>query len=292
MAELTEEEIDATRIWGLHPQVFGFVASLPLVLPVLILVSDLDGWTVALSYGAFGIFFAAIILGWIGYLIAELVLRKRFSNARKRAPVFAITAFFAVIALPFFIIAMEPLVLMNPKWSRVSQVVRWTTSKENEEYGGYHRFILVMTGRGNLKQHTMTSGWLNWTGDERAGFSGVNASEMEVSVPGKGWKTDDYPATPSVLRERLAHSGLPDEEVGRISDEILLLMGQAKRKESLGCATGEMDPMAEMVWDNEAEVLGIWLWILFVFGSFQLLARVSLPREGESGDRPLSSSVD
>ena len=273
-----EEHRLVKPIWGMHPQVLAFVVALPLVLPMLIVLTDVHGWAIVLAYGLIQLVFVVVVIGWVVGLVVELVLRKRFRLKRQRVAWYSIVTVVCLILLPFLPGALEPWILKNPKWSRVVQSVHWQTSSMKPEDEGVNRFVLVLAGRGNLKDHKLSSGWLNWTGEGPAGFSKVNAAKMECSQPSEGHQTVMVPLTLEGLVENIMQSGLPEEEVNRIASEMFSTLQEAHRGEPIVTRSGEVNEMAEMTWDQEEEIFGILLWIMIVTGSFQWIARLTLPR--------------
>ncbi|MGJ8656242.1 MAG: hypothetical protein ACSHX6_07315 [Akkermansiaceae bacterium] len=170
----------------------------------------------------------------------------------------------------------RPVVEKIPGWCRVRQVVKWETSKLDERYGGGHRYVLVLTGRGNIEHHDFTSGYLNWTGDQSAGFSGVDLDDLTFSK----WVGYDHvtvPATFDAVCERVRSSTLPEEEVMRISGEIWKVMEQARNDSPISVSSGIVDPVWDAPYDDENVLLGASIWSTLLLGVFQVIAWRSLP---------------
>ena len=276
---MSEDETQEPKpIGGIHPQGLGFFMALPLVVPMLIVLTDINGFAIALAYGLIVPVMIIVIVVAIIYLAAEAMKRKRFKEKKHRVASFWLLGVVCCVALPFFPGMLRPLVMTNPKWCRVSQVIDWETSAKDAEGDWQESYVLVLNGRGNLKNHTLDYGWLNWTGEGAAGFSDVNAAEMELSMPGEGYESVDVPATFESIQERMMNSGLPAEEVDAIAADMMAVLELAQRGEPISSRLAEVDPMHEMTWDGEDELFGIWLWILMVFGSYQWVAWATLPR--------------
>ncbi|MGD1979381.1 MAG: hypothetical protein PVJ98_08315 [Akkermansiaceae bacterium] len=256
--------------------VIGLVAALPFLIPQLIYISDVHGWNVSLSYGLFFLVVPAAFVAWIVYAVIETRKRRVLFPAAFRAPWFSFGAL--VFLITFFHVGewARPMVLKVPAWSRVNQVIEWNTSKPNEKYGGTHSYVLVLVGRGNIANHDFTSGYLNWTGDQPAGFSDVDPDDQTFSH----WVGYDHvtiAATLDVLRERVRNSGIPEEEVIRISGEIWEVIEQAGSDSSVMANSGSVDPIWEAPFDHQETVLGASIWMALLIGSFQIISWRSLP---------------
>ena len=256
--------------------VIGLVAALPFLIPQLIYISDVHGWNVSLSYGLFFLIVPAAFVAWIVYTVIETRKRRALFPAAFQAPWFAIGGL--AFLFTFFHIGLwaRPLVLKVPAWCRVNQVIEWNTSKPDEKYGGTESYVLVLVGRGNITNHDFTSGYLNWTGDQAAGFSTVDPEDRTFSH----WVGYDHvtiPATLDVLRERVRNSGIPEEEVTRISGEIWEAIEQAGSDSPVMVRSGAVDPIWEAPFGHEETVLGASVWMALLLGSFQLISWRSLP---------------
>lgn len=272
--EATSEADQASK--SIPRAVVGLVAALPFLIPQLIYLSDIDGWNVALSYGLFFLVVPAAFAVWIVYAVLESRKRRGFSPEAFRGPWFAFGGL--VFLITFFHVGewSKPLVLKVPTWCRVNQVIKWDTSKPDEKYGGTESYVLVLVGRGNIAKHDFTSGYLNWTGDQPAGFSDVDPDARTFSH----WIGYDHvtiPATLDVLRERVRNSGIPEEEVTRISGEIWEIIEQAGSDSPVMARSGSVDPVWEAPFDHEETVLGASIWMVLLLGSFQVISWCSLP---------------
>ncbi len=256
--------------------IIGLVAALPFLVPQLIYISDIHGWNVALSYGLFFLVVPAAFVVWIVYAVVETQKRKLLSPTAYCAPWFSIGGI--VFLATFFHVGQwaQPLVLKVPAWCRVNQVIEWNTTKPDEKYGGTHSYVLVLVGRGNIAEHDFTSGYLNWTGDQPAGFSDVDPDDRTFSH----WVGYDHvtiPATLDVLRERVRNSGIPEDEVTRISGEIWEVVEQAGSDSPVNVRSGSVEPMWEAPFDHEETILGASIWMALLVGSFQVISWRSLP---------------
>ncbi|MCP5548763.1 MAG: hypothetical protein H7A50_15460 [Akkermansiaceae bacterium] len=256
--------------------IIGLVAALPFLVPQLIYISDIHGWNVALSYGLFFLVVPAAFVVWIVYAVVETQKRRLLSPTAYRAPWFSIGGI--VFLVTFFHVGQwaQPLALKVPAWCRVNQVIEWNTSKPDEKHGGTHSYVLVLVGRGNIAEHDFTSGYLNWTGDQPAGFSDVDPDDRTFSH----WVGYDHvtiPATLDVLRERVRNSGIPEDEVTRISGEIWEVIEQAGSDSPVNVRSGSVEPVWEAPFDHEETILGASIWMALLVGSFQVISWRSLP---------------
>jgi hypothetical protein len=257
-------------------QLIGLLAASPLLLLQLLYLCDIDGWNVSLSYGLFFIAFPAAFIGLAGFMCVELWKRRRLLSAPFRLPWFSFGGLLFLITFFHFGDWARPIVLRVPQWCRVNQIIRWETSKPDEKYGGTHSYVLVFIGRGNEANHAFTSGYLNWTGDEPAGFADLDLKDQTFSH----WVGYDHvtiPARISVLRDRIAKSGLPNEEVALISGEIWQAMDLALAGKTVEVAQGAVEPVRAAPYDYEDTMLGASVWMVMLIGSFQGIGRWSLP---------------
>lgn len=264
--------------------IIGLGAALPFLLPQLIYILDIHGWNVALSYGLFFLVVPAAFVVWIVYAVVETRKRRLLSPTAYRAPWFSIGGL--VFLVTFFYVAQwaQPLVLKVPAWCRVNQVIEWNTSKPNEKYGGTHSYVLVLVGRGNIAEHDFTSGYLNWTGDQPAGFSDVDPDDRTFSH-WVGYDDVTIPAALDVLRERVRNSGIPEDEVTRISSEIWEVIEQAGSDSPVNVRTGSVEPVWEAPFDHEETILGASIWMALLVGSFQVISWRSLPPRNQLAEQ-------
>lgn len=280
MDDMGEEKMQATvvndKTVRTRRQMIGLLAASPLLLLQLLYLCDIDGWNVSLSYVLFFVAFPAAFIGLAGFMCVELWKRRKLPSASFRLPWFSFGGLLFLITFFHFGEWARPIVLRIPQWCRVNQIIRWETSKSDEKYGGTHSFVLVFVGRGNEANHAFTSGYLNWTGDEPAGLSDLDLKGQTFSH----WVGYDHITTPaaiSVLRDRVAKSGLPDEEVALISAEIWQAMDLALIGNPVEVDHGAVEPVGAAPFDNEDTILGALVWIVMLIGSFQGIGRLSLP---------------
>lgn len=166
------------------------------------------------------------------------------------------------------------------------QIVRWETSKPKEKYSGMHQYVLVLIGRGNASKHDFVSGYLNWSGQEAAGFSSVKPSKEVLSYYG-GANYSEIPMSLPVIRERILSSGIPEEEVERISKEIFDVIWQAGKSKRIEAKSGEIDSLWEAPFDQEDTILGASIWIVLLLGSFQIVAFRTIPKAEPRTGQPM-----
>jgi len=262
----------------------GLLAALPFLIPQLIYLSNIHGWNVALSYGLIFVALVAPFVLLLVYALIEKKIRKRFTKDAHQTPWFSIIGLAFVVSFFFTESAARPFVLKIPDWCRVHQVVRWETSKAQEKYSGMHHYVLVLIGRGNVSEHQFISGYLNWSGDEAAGFSSVKPSAEVLSYYG-GANYSEIPLSLSVIKERIKNSGIPGKEVNEISNEIFDTIRQARDNKPIEALSGEIDPLWEAPFSHEDTVLGASIWMLFLVGSFQIVAFTTLPPASQKAEQ-------
>ncbi len=257
----------------------AWVAAIPFCLLQLVFLSDSYNW-VEFLFGYMGIVVAApvVFAGLAVYAFIEYGVRR--SANMQRTPFFALVG--GVLLLAFFLpaTAANPILLNFPQFCRVTQTISWSTSKP--KWNGNHRFVLVLIGNGTTDHHRFTTGYLNWTGDEPAGFMSVDfkpVSFQERSYESAQSGTRDY------LVSRMSNSGIPEDELTTISNDLWVLLGRVDNGLAVGSTTGVVDDIYCHV-DNEWDsYIGGWIWIFGVIMTFQLAGWYTIGRSsvGQAG---------
>jgi len=245
------------------------LAVFPLLILKLIFLSDVQGWSVALGYGLIVLAFPAGILGLLAFVGVESYLRNKYLTGIQRFPWF--TPIVAAALLTFFYVGewAKPVVIRNPQWCRVNQVIEWT--KPNG------RFVLVLVGRGNVVDHEVSSAYLNWSGDEPAGISDIDFKPIRFGW----WEGYDHvfvDATPDELRKRLAPSGLSADQVDTLTSAIWDVLQQANDGESVSSSTAKVDPVWEAPFGDEHVKLGGVVWMIVLLMLFLTIGQLTVTK--------------
>jgi len=143
--------------------VLTFITSLPYITLEIVYLSDSNEWNEIL-FGYGGIFIAApiIFLGWIIFLVFEILWRRKFLTNIRTSPLFSLAGALALVVWLFHIDIVRPIVLSNPNWCRVSQHIVWTTSATPSPSNNHSKsYYLVYTGSGNRNHPDFSSAYLN-----------------------------------------------------------------------------------------------------------------------------------
>jgi hypothetical protein len=256
-----------SRFWAARVSI---LAVLPLLVLQLVFLADVQGWSVALSYGLIALVVPASIVGLLAFLATESYLRAKYLAGIRRFPWF--TPIVATALLTFFHVGewAKPVVIGNAEWCRVNQVIKWTTPKD-----GF--FVLVLVGRGNVADHEFSSAYLNWSGDEPAGISDIDFKPIQF-----GW-WDGYnhisaDATPDELRKRLAPSGLSDDQLDSLTPAIWAVLQQANDGESVSSSTAKVDPVWDAPFGDEHVILGGVVWMVVLVMLFLTIGQLTLTK--------------
>jgi hypothetical protein len=158
---------------------------------------------------------------------------------------------------------VRPIVSNNPEWCRVSQTAKWETTKFNNKYNSNEEFILVYGGRGNIESHTFKWAYLNWTGDESAGFRDIDFPPLSYTS-GDACDPIEKPLTLEVLRTRISNSGLEDNEVSTLSTYIWESLDTVQEKGIVNAPGGVTEKIWFAILDHKVIYFGGILWCLVV----------------------------
>lgn len=248
--------------------IVSFLAAVPLLALKVIYLSDVQGWDNHLAFGLTLPVLAIVGLGWPLYLITECVLRSIHPRTTRLSPWFSAVAFISLMAFIFAGELARPIVLLNPNWCRVYQVIQW----EHISNGSY---TLVTVGKGNLMNHETNSAYLNWPGDESAGLSNIHFSSFTFSW----WDNNDQVAsegTFDTLYERIARSGLPENELQILTAEIWGVLQQVQHGRPISAPNAKIEPMVEAPFGDEHTYIGGMAWMAVVTLLFLIVGTMTL----------------
>ena len=256
----------------------GFLAAAPYIIIHLVYFSlvNYGGSHDEITILIFFILIPSVFIGWVILLNFEIRKRRIFYSKLFRVP------FFSICGLFFLIVSFQaeawitPVVLRVPEWCRVMQKIEWSTIKPNEKRGGNHSYILMLVGDGNKVDHTFTSAYLNWTGNEPAGIATIRFDQLIISHQ-SGANFKPLQASLDTIRKRVLNSGLSRNRVEEISNEIWTVFHQVRGKETVTLADGKVDAVWTAPIGNEAIIFGGIIWMLTLFGVFQSIALLTLP---------------
>jgi hypothetical protein len=253
---------------GLSISGVSMLAALPLLLLQFIYLLDVNGWSVELSYGLSLVVFPAIALGLLMYFGIESYLRaKRFDGIRG-FPWFTLIGLFGLLSFFHAGEWFKPLVLRNPNWCRVYQVVEWTIPASG-------CYTLVLVGRGNTSDYEFTSAYLNWSGSEPASISKVEFRPIRFGE----WEGCDHvvvDASSDELHRRLVPSGLSGAQLASLSPAIWDVLQKVDAGKTVSSATGNVQPIRDAPFGNEHVVLGGIAWMVVLLLLFVLVGRMTL----------------
>ena len=268
------EDCVNTRTYGAQNWLgLTVLAAAPYLLLQLIIAGD-PGILAAFAY-----FFlpalVILIVFWFVYLFVELRWLHQSRLAEKRAPEFSIVGAVALLIMfPMYEWA-RPYVMDVPEWCRVSQTARWEASSENLRYRANDALILVLSGQGNREEHRFTGGYLNWTGEGKAGFARMQLDPLQF---GRGYHDALKPGTHDGLRANLALTGLPPKEVDQLANSIWLTLETASTNSVVAAVDGQTSDLFEAVADYQNFRLGGAVWtigLLLIFGCIARRAAVT-----------------
>ena len=234
----------------------ALLAAAPFCLLQLTFLGDSYNWAVFL-FGYMGIVVAApvALVGLAVYTFIEY--RVRQGSGVKTTPSFAVAG--GLLLLAFFLpaIATNPILLNFPQFCRVTQSIEWHTTKPHPEWNTNHSFVLVVIGTGTSSQHEFSSGYMNWTGKEPAGFSSIRFNPLSFDA--------------TELVDRMTTSGLTDDEIATLSGDIWATCTQIDADGSVTSKSGAIDPVYCHVDDQWDYIIGGWVWIILLCLSFILV---------------------
>ncbi|MCP3928645.1 MAG: hypothetical protein GY705_06040 [Bacteroidetes bacterium] len=247
----------------------SLIAAFPFIFLQLAFLKDSYQWSVYL-FGYMGIISVAVIvfLGWCVYCFAEY--RLRLKNNIRSFPSFSLLG--GILLLAFFLpaIVVNPIALNIPSLCRVTQSIEWPTSKLYKERKSNHSFILVLIGKGSKDNHKFTTGYMNWTGKEPAGFTSINLNSISFQ---ERYYKDNISGNKEYLRTRMANSGTPDEELEKIATDVWNLLSLAENEMDLHSKIGDISNIYSHVDDEWDYIIGGIIWILITLFVFIYMGR-------------------
>lgn len=259
-----------SRPWAAQVSV---LAVLPLLALQLVFLADVPSWSAALAYVLIAWVVPAVIVGLLAFLAIEAYLRTKHLTGIRRFPWFTPIA---AAALFMFFHGGEwakPVVMRNPKWCRVNQVIEWSAPHDK-------RFVLVLVGRGNVADHRFSSAYLNWSGDGPAGIPDIHFKPIRFGR----WIGYDHvvtDATPDELRKCLAPSGLPDDRLDSLTPAIWDVLQQTNDGKPVSSQTAKVNPIWEAPFGHEHILLGGAAWMVAVLILFLAVGQLTLVKTGE-----------
>lgn len=244
---------------------FALFAAAPFCFLQFVFLANANRWLEFLfGYGAISLVSAATVFGLVIYAIAEF--RLRCAAEQFRTPLFALVG--GVMLLAFFVPAavINPILLNFPRFCRVTQSIEWQTTRPNPEWDESHSFVLVVTGSGTRGNHSFSSGFINWTGKEPAGFSSIRFHPTSFDR--------------NELTDRMANAGLAQTEISKLANVIWATCIQIDAGDEITARLGVVEPVDCQVDEHWDYFVGGWIWIAllslaFVVVSFQTIASES-----------------
>jgi hypothetical protein len=231
-----------------------------------------------MSYGAIFIYAFLVFCVWCAGVWIEKRLRKKNNIQFQKWPWFSCIGLTALICFFEGSYFVRPMVMNNPEWCRVSQTARWETTKFSNEYNSNKEFVLVYGGRENNENHTFKWAYLNWTGDEPAGFRDIDFSPLSYTS-GDACDPIEESLTFEVLRTRISNSGLEDKEVNTLSAYIWESLNTVQEKGIVTAPGGVTEKIWFAILDYKDILIGGILWCLVVVGVFIIANQILITFE-------------
>jgi len=250
----------------------ALAASLPFALLQLVFIGDPLNWQILLfAYGMIALMAPLIFVTWCVYCFAEYRLRLEYGI--RPTPSFALAG--GTLLLAFILPAgfVSPILQTIPSFCRVTQSIEWSTSKPHEEWNAYQGFVLVLIGRGTKEDHCFTTGYMNWTGREPAGFTSIEFSPVTFQ---EQYYAPRIPGSYEYLKARMATSGIPDDELKTISKDVWQIVSHVNEGLEIRPSTGTASTLISHIDDQWDFVIGGWIWILALVSVFSLVGCRSL----------------
>jgi len=214
-------------------------AFLPLLAVCLLFLADVEGWQfLAVGYGMAGLFARVLSVFFLIYFFVELTLRVTLLVGSAKIPWFSLILAISLPSLFYVGKWVEPIVMRNPSWCHVSQIMRSKTSDD-----GW--FVLVLHGRGNINHHEFQHGFLNCgLGERRGGISDIKFRPLRFGW-WNGYDQEFADATPSLLMRRVAVLDYPESELNVVIADVWEILQQADRGDPLSSQSFDIEPMWE-----------------------------------------------
>lgn len=258
----------------------AILAAAPFALLQLVFLSDSLQWA-AFLFGYMGIVLAApvVFVGWAVYCFAEYRLRR--AKLGIAFPSFSIVG--GLFLLAFFLpaIALNPILSKFPQFCRVTQSIEWSTSKPHSVRNTKHSFVLVLVGTGTISNHHFTTGYMNWTGNEPAGFSSVDFNPVSFQ---ERYNEPNQSGSRDYLVSRMSNSAIPEDELTAITNDLWGVLGRVNNGLAVDSTTGVVDDVYCHV-DNQWDYLiGGWVWVFLLLGSFVVMGMrtMVMPNTGQA----------
>lgn len=249
----------------LNHYVAASIACSPFAMLQLLFLSDPGGLGFLLfGYGIIWPVGLGVAFLWCVYLVAEILWRNKTSTG-SGVPHFSFVG--GVLLAGFFIPALllRPVLEAVPSFCRATQVTRWNTSRG--------KFILVAVGTGTVNQYRFNGGYLNWTGDGRAGFSSLRLQPMEFQYD---YYEPYHSGSMELLRNRIAESGILNSEINSVSRDMWSVLQQAATGREVKSSQGISDHVESHVADNWDAKIGGMIWLIALLVAFLIASRFTV----------------
>lgn len=224
------------------------------------------------AYGLFNVAIPVIAIVWLLHFAIEVKWRRRLLPGFRRVPWLALAA---GLALPFFLSTgawIRPIVMDVPSWCRASQTVEWTTSLPHPELER-HSFTLVLVGTGTRNEYRFSTGYLNWTGTEPAGFTSVRLNPIAFQYE---YYEPHHDGTLQLLRQRIGDSRLPDGKVDRIAEQIWDVLIQGQEGHELKAPDANVEAVRSAPSKQQDVTLGGLIWMTAILLALQIVGQLTL----------------
>ena len=252
----------------------SFACVLPIIIPVLIVLRDVDGWGYLLSNFGISELMIALLVVWFVYFFAELIVRVNTGPGYRKVPWFSVFVGLAFVSIFSAADWAKPIVSWNPHWSRVHQKVTWKVA-------GNRIFTLTIDGPGNTRSHQFTSATLVWKGN--AGWLGFGAGQVDAIDfhpmrfgTFKDYKTIYTQASAPALRQHIRSSGLTTEELDELNPMIWDVLQQVEQGAPISSTRGIVGPLLVSPRQYENIYLGAWIWVIGLIVLFQFVGQWTL----------------
>ncbi len=256
----------------------------PFVVLKLTFLANISGWENGLAVGALQPVLIGFLLCLIIFAAIEFRLRSAFTRRFFRFPWYALclgiamTTFFAVGA------CMEPIVALNPAWSRVGQELVWRTSiseqpdcrphgdKAGNDWAPENSALhLEFSGPGNIAAHEWVSGRMYWTGNEELRVSKIEFRPLSFRCNGESIFSK------SSLAQCLTSSELSTDETERLASEVWDVLHQANSNLEISAANAHIGQIWTLPRGYADKYLGGGVWILALVAACLLVGFRTLP---------------
>ena len=259
----------------------SFACVSPIIIPILIIIRDVDGWGYLLSHFSISEMMIALLAVWLVYFFVELIVRANTVPGYCKVPWFSVFVGLGFVSIFSAADWAKPIVAWNPHWSRVHQDVTW-------KIAGNREFKLTINGPGNTRSHQFTSATLVWKGN--ADWLGIGSGQLDAIDfhPMRFGTIKDYTTTfaqasASSLRQHIRGSGLTTEELDELNPMIWEVLQQVEQQAPITSTRGIVGPLLVSPRQYENIYVGAWIWVIGLIVLFQFVGQWTL-RQPEQQD--------